>query len=166
DVLIAALAQLPPDVQLVLPGPYHTLQANLPDELGQLIARYGLEGRVHLPGATDAPETYVRAADLFAMPSEQEGMPNALLEAMACGLPCCASEIGGVVDVLTDAKNGLLSAAGDADALAANLRMLLDNPVRARALGQAARDTIQQRYTWSSIVPQVEALYAQLALKQ
>lgn len=160
DVLIAALAQLPRDVQVVLPGPYDTLQRDLPDELRALITRLGLEGRVHLPGATDAPEEYLCAADIFAMPSEQEGMPNALLEAMGCGLPCCASRIGGVVDVLTDGENGLLSPAGDAAALAANLQMLLDDPAQAQVLGIAARKTMQARYTWDGIMPQYEALYA------
>ncbi len=162
DVLIRALAELPQDVHLVLPGPYNSLQPDLPDELEALIAWLGLPERVHFPGATAQPEAYLRAADVFAMPSEQEGMPNALLEAMACGLPCCASEIGGVVDVLTHGENGLLSPAGDAAALAANLRSLLDDAPLAQRLASAAQETIARRYTWASIMQQYEALYVEI----
>jgi len=97
---------------------------------------------VHLNGTFrrhDLP-MLMTGADLCALPSLTEGYPPCIVEAMARGLPIVATGVGGVPELLQDGVTGLLRAAGDADALAAAVLELVDEPVRSRALGAAARE--------------------------
>lgn len=103
--------------------------------------------RLHFAGVTGDVPAYLRAADVFVLPSRREGLPVALLEAMACGLPCVASRLRGSTDaIIEDDVNGVLTPVGDGDALAAALGDLLNDPQRRARLGAAARATITQRY--------------------
>lgn len=81
-------------------------------------------------------------AQVFALPSKAEGLPMALLEAMAHGMACVASPVGGIPELVRDGRNGLLVPPGDAAALAAALRSLVDDPALRRRLGQAAREDV------------------------
>ncbi|MGE3841797.1 MAG: glycosyltransferase family 4 protein [Vicinamibacterales bacterium] len=104
---------------------------------------------------TDAIEDYFRAADVFAMPSAREGLPIVLLEAMACGLPAVASRLPGSTDSMIDSGiNGLLVPPGDAAALAAGLTTVLSIPRTAEAIGAAARQTVEARYTIERVAEQ------------
>lgn len=106
------------------------------------------------------------AADAFVLPSlrqrsgRTEGMPTALLEAAAAGVPIVASATGGIPDVLTHGRNALLVAPGDATALRNALSDLEGDRALRRRLGRAAR-TVGQRYLWPEIAPQIEALLFQ-----
>jgi glycosyltransferase involved in cell wall biosynthesis len=92
-------------------------------------------------------EDYLRAADVFALPSKREGLPVALLEAMSCGLPSVASRLPGSTDAIVENdRNGVLVNPGDVEALAAAIARLLREPARAEALGAAARDTVVQGF--------------------
>ncbi len=93
-----------------------------------------------LPGAYNA-------LDLLLFPSFRDGMPNALLEAMACARPVIATPVGGIADVVRDGVNGFLVPPADADALAQRVLELLDDPTTCRAVGAAARETILQAHT-------------------
>jgi glycosyltransferase involved in cell wall biosynthesis len=102
---------------------------------------------IDLVERTDCIEAYYRAADVFLLASSREGLPNALLEAMASGLPCIASHLEGVTDtVITDGVNGLLVPPADTAALAQAWERLIDDPELARRLGAAARVVIEARY--------------------
>jgi glycosyltransferase involved in cell wall biosynthesis len=123
----------------------------------------GLGDRVLLGGLVEDVAPYLRAADVFVLPSVGEGMPNALLEAMAAGLPCVASGIGGCTDVITDGRNGLLVPPQDSRALRQALaRLLGDGDLRTR-LGRAARERVLAGFSLSSMVDAYEACYADLA---
>ena len=122
------------------------------------IRETGLSGRVELRGwvtGTDKAAALAEA-DVLVLPSHREGMPNALLEAMASGLAVIAATAGGVVDVVEDGRNGVLvpprSVASLADAMAA----LHTNPSRRRELGRAAQATITARHeitrTWEAVL--------------
>lgn len=74
----------------------------------RLIARYGVESSVHIPGVALRVTGYLQAADVFLLPSITEGLSNALLEALACGLPVCGSRVPGIVDVVKDGEHGVL----------------------------------------------------------
>jgi glycosyltransferase involved in cell wall biosynthesis len=92
-------------------------------------------------------ERYFRAADVYVMPSIREAHPLALLEAMACGLPCLATRITGATDVLIDdGTNGRLFPADDEASLAEALGQLLADPAAARSMGTRARETVVARY--------------------
>ena len=89
-------------------------------------------------GPDELPARYARC-DVLAFPSDAEGLSNALLEAMACARPCVASRAGGGPEALEHGRSGLLVPPGEPEALAAAVLSLLDDPDRARALGEAAR---------------------------
>lgn len=123
------------------------------------IRRDGLAARVLLRGLVDDVAPYLRAADIFVFPSVGEGMPNALLEAMASGLPCVASAIGGCRDVIANGETGLLVPPGDAPALQEVVVTLVQSsPMRAR-LGAAARKEAVARFSLERMVDQYEACY-------
>jgi glycosyltransferase involved in cell wall biosynthesis len=90
---------------------------------------------------------YYSLMDVFVHPSLRDGMPNALLEAMACGKPVIATPVGGAVDVIEDGKNGIFINVNDANDLAEKIRELLDNPEKCAALGKNARESILDRFT-------------------
>jgi len=93
------------------------------------------------------------------MSSRFEGLPIALLEAMAMELPAVATAVGGVGDAIDDGDNGLLVPAGDVGALAAALRRLVQDPALRERLGRAARRTIEAQFTLSRRVAAEEAIY-------
>jgi glycosyltransferase involved in cell wall biosynthesis len=82
---------------------------------------------------------YFANADLFVLPSYHEGMPISILEAMACGLPVIASNVGGISELVGDKKTGLLISAGDIDALSRAIEYLMKDPLLARRMGQLGR---------------------------
>jgi glycosyltransferase involved in cell wall biosynthesis len=100
------------------------------------------------------------AADAFVFTSTSEGRPNAVLEAMAAGLPIAASRIDGVAELITDRLNGLLFETGNTDALAACLTRLASDPDLRRRLGSAARQSlIDQDLTWDRAATQYLQVY-------
>ena len=106
------------------------------------------------------------AADIFTLPSRSEAFPNAVLEAMAAGLPIVASAVGGICELLADNGSGLLVPAGDADALAAGLQALMSDPERAARLGAAARMAAETRYSFDRMVTAFDALYRDELVKR
>lgn len=90
-------------------------------------------------GRTNEVRAYLAAADMFVMPSDYEGMPNAMMEAMAEGLPCVSSDRSGAIDVARNCEEALYYPPGDDEALANHLEFLVRNPEQARALGRRAQ---------------------------
>lgn len=105
-------------------------------------------------------ELYANAR-IFVLPSDVEGMPMALLEAMSYGLPCTTSDISECADVLAGA--GVTFPVGDAAALRDALAALLAEPVRAAALGEAAKHRVESKYSWDSVAERTIALYQRVA---
>jgi glycosyltransferase involved in cell wall biosynthesis len=95
----------------------------------------------------DTPAFY-RAADVFALSSDFDNSPNVVLEAMACGLPVVATDVGGVRDFVTDRAGGLVVPRQDARALAAALESYLTSPVAARAAGALNRARATTEFSW------------------
>lgn len=105
---------------------------------------------------------HLQAADLFALPSPSEGLSNALLEAMAAGLPAVATEVGGNRQVIARPELGLLVPPGDPDAFATALRTLIVDEPKAAAMGVAARDHVAARFSVATMVDAYERLYREL----
>lgn len=118
--------------------------------------------RVRYDGPTTAPARYQRAADLFVLPSFTEGLSNALLEALAHGLPVLASDIGGNREPLAQGGGGLLVPPGDEGALSAALSRLLADPASLARMGAAARATAERTYSVEAMVLAHERLYEQV----
>src|SRR5690606_7569548 len=105
----------------------------------------GLSEAVLLLGQrTDIPRL-LRTADLFLFPSRTEGLPNALLEAMAAGLPIVATDVPGCRDLISHAQTGLLAPAGNAAAIASATATLLHDRAQAERLGRAALARVRER---------------------
>lgn len=148
DILLRAIASLSsryPGLQLVLAG-----EGSHRGRLESLSRELGLTRCVRLPGQlsrTDLADL-LRRADFFAFPTLcNEGLPLALLEAMASGLPILASSVVGVTDAVRDGKEALLVPPGDVPALAAGLETLVLDRERAAALGQAARRRCEEHFS-------------------
>ncbi len=108
---------------------------------------------------------YYSLMDVFVHPSLRDGMPNALLEAMACEKPVIATPVGGVRDVLEDGKNGLLVNVKDENSLAERILGLLDNNEKRRALGKSARESILNRFTLQKELEANLNVYRTIGLK-
>ena len=127
--------------------------------LTALRAELGLEARVHFAGAQVDVRPWLQCADVFVLPSKSEAMPVALLEAMACGLACVASAVGGVLDIITPEHNGLLVEVGDLAGLDQAFARLLAEPALRDTLGRQARADIEQRYSLDAVAQRFVALY-------
>ena len=99
-------------------------------------------------------------ASVFVCPSVYEPFGLINLEAMACGTAVVASAVGGIVEVVEDGKTGILLPPSRPDELAAAIRRLLDDPAEARAMGQAGRRRVEEKFAWASVAERTEAVYA------
>lgn len=159
DVLLMSFAELAeryPRIDLVLCGPDQT-----DGRIDGFVRRLGLESRVRLLG--DTPPRRVASllcqSEFFVLPSREENMPMALLEAMAAGKAALASDVGGVGEAIEDEKSGLLIPPADAGALTRAMRRLLDDPRLRERLGRSAR--LRARlFSWSSVAASYRRLYS------
>ncbi len=149
--LLAALASVPAAERaewrcdIYGAGPYRAALESLCRERGltEQVTFHGLADYDRIPDL-------LAAADVFVLPALQEGLPLALLEAMAAGCPLVASRVGGIPSVIEHGRHGLLVAPGDVEALNEALCRVLDNPDEARRMGAAAREQVAQ-YDWSNV---------------
>ena len=143
---------------------YREVDPVLADTIRQRAASAGLQDVLFFVENTREIEKYFRAADLYVLPSIREGLPIALLEAMASALPCIASRLTGSTDTVIDhGVNGLLVAPDDPRALAAAIRLLIDDPAARARLGSAARRTILERYSITGTRTAWHSAYRDLA---
>lgn len=126
------------------------------------IRRHRLEKHVWLLGERDDVTAWLSSFDIFVLPSLWEGLPNALLEAMALGLPVIASEVDGVSEVVRANESGVLVPPKNALNLAKKIvELATDAPLRAR-LGEAAKETIAARFTLLEMLGSYEKTYQEL----
>ena len=130
--------------------------------LRRLAARLSIGDRIVFAGLRQDVPALLGASTVAVMPSLNEAMPNALLEAMAAGAPTVATRVGGTPEAMTDGETGLLVPAGDATALGAAISRMLDEPAVAAAFGSAARGRIEQRFSLERMVSDTEQLYVDL----
>lgn len=123
-----------------------------------LIGELGLTARVKLLGHVQDVAALLRQADLFVLSSRSEAHPNALLEAMSCGLPCVATRVGGVAQVLGSGCCGVIVPPQAPGELAQAIATLAGDGARRRELGQAARQQVCRQYG----LDQMAQAYAQL----
>lgn len=121
----------------------------------------GLEDRISI-GEARQVRPYLWAADVFVLCSRWEGMPNALLEAMACGLPCLCTDTPGPRAVMESGAEGILFPTGSAEALAEALGKLLSAPGERARLGRRARLKVERSYALERVVHDYEVLLAEL----
>jgi GalNAc-alpha-(1->4)-GalNAc-alpha-(1->3)-diNAcBac-PP-undecaprenol alpha-1,4-N-acetyl-D-galactosaminyltransferase len=143
DLLITAFAKIQhnyPDWHLTILG-----EGDSRAELEALVSEFQLTDRVHLPGKVTNIHDYLRQADIFVMSSRCEGFPNALCEAMACGLPVISTDcLSGPREIITDGVDGILVATEDVEALAVGLDRLMSDPAKRQKLAQAAPQVLER----------------------
>ena len=132
-----------------------TLRTNL----AQLTNRYDLSDRIQMPGFCDDIFSVLSTAHLFVLPSLHESSPNALIEAMGVGLPCIASGVGGVLDLIDHQENGLLIPPRASGALAEAINDILTNRELAVYLGRNARRKIERMFDNDGSIQQLQAVY-------
>ncbi|MGH8978138.1 MAG: glycosyltransferase, partial [Acidimicrobiia bacterium] len=120
--------------------------------------------RVRFVGMSDRVPDYLRAADAFFLPSLGEGMSNALLEAMACGLPCVVTEAVGGIDELLGRDRGVAVPVQDVHAWADAMRRLADDPARRAELGSAAARYVGSTLSIDATADRLADLYRELAM--
>src|SRR5262249_18072984 len=126
---------------------YREIDSTLAGEIRARLAADAPADRVVFVPPTTAVDRYFRAATLFVLPSAREANPVALLEAMACALPCVASRLPGATDaIVDDGVNGLLTDVDDVAGLAAALALLIGDPDRAGRIGARARAAIETAF--------------------
>jgi glycosyltransferase involved in cell wall biosynthesis len=158
--LVRAFAQRParrPEDRLVLVG-----EGPLGPALRAEARRLGVGEQLVLAGCHGEPARLLPAFDLFALPSLTEGCSNALIEAMAAGLPVVTTAVGGNREAVVDGRTGLLVPVGDTQAMGAALTRLLDDPRRAAALGQAGRARAAEHFSLDLMVKAHVELYRRL----
>jgi glycosyltransferase involved in cell wall biosynthesis len=126
------------------------------------ILALGLDDRVLLTGPRNDVEEILAASSVVAHPGEQEGFSNAILEAMAAGLPVVAASAGGNPEAVADGETGLLVPPGDAHAFAEAILGLLRDPSRARELGEAGRRRARELFSMERMVSGIENTYLEL----
>ena len=126
--------------------------------LEQQCQSLGLDARVRFLGHSSSPEEFLRRLDLYVQPSAVAGMSNAVLEAMATGLPVVATAVGGTAEAIVDGASGLLVPGGDATAMATALRSLLQRADLRRQLGSAARTRVEGQFSVDRMVADTIAL--------
>jgi glycosyltransferase involved in cell wall biosynthesis len=160
DLLLRAVAALGGeyrDVRILLVG-------DGPERLAleQLARNLGLDERVVFAGYQSAPERFLPAMDVFALTSRLEGLPLALLEAWAAGLPVVSSAVGGVPKVVRNEETGWLFPSGDERALCAVLRSIWADPGRAAAVAAAGQRVVRERYSLERMATDYETRYRAL----
>ncbi len=126
-----------------------------------------IENRIIVTGYVppkDLP-AYYSLMDVFIHPSLRDGLPNALLEAMACERPVVATPVGGMLDAVTDCENGRLVPVNDVTALATTINELISDEVLAKKYGSAARRTVLERFTLKTELDGNLNLYKRLGLR-
>lgn len=126
------------------------------ESLRTLAQELGIEGRITFLGwqSQDELADEYHQANLFLFPSRHEGMPNAVLEAMASGLPVVATRIAGSEELVVDGETGMLVSPEDVDSLREGLRALLIDADKRERMGQASRLRVEREYSWESVARQ------------
>ncbi len=118
--------------------------------------------RVRFLGARNDVPDILAAADLFVLPSLSEGMPLSVLEAMAAGLAVVATRVGGLPELIPDAKHGSLVSVGDSNALADAMRELIRDEAKRASVGAAARARVEQHFSFDAMGNAYTRLYRRL----
>ncbi len=162
-MFIRGLAQVLPDFQdvygLLIGQPVLTSDPGIPALVEQEIQAQGMRNHIKIGGFHADVPSILPGFEIFCLTSDSEGMPNAILEAMAAGLPVVATRVGGIPRLVSHGETGLLVNRGDVVGFASAVRSLLQKPDLARQMGLAGRRRVEQEFSCQALAPQVEAYY-------
>jgi glycosyltransferase involved in cell wall biosynthesis len=166
EMFIAGMARIierRPEVRAVIFGQPIPAEPDYPELMRGLIAQHAMQGKIIMAGFSDSVPTQMRRMDVVCMTSNNEGMPNAVLEAMAVGKPVVSTRVGGVTDLIVDRVSGMLIDPGDVEGFVEAVECVLDNPEMAKSMGAAALARIQEGYRCDLIAAEFDKLYQQFS---
>jgi glycosyltransferase involved in cell wall biosynthesis len=135
-------------------------------ELQALVWKLDLGDYVTFAGGVADLRSYLAEADIFVLPSRSEGFSNAIVEAMAAGLPVIATDVGGNREAVQDGVSGFLVPSEDPAALSLAIQQLLSDPGRAKSMGAAGRDIAESRFTTAAMMGRIVGAYKDLLCDQ
>ena len=147
-------------IKLVITG-----EGPLKHFLEQRVNAYGLKESIRFEGHISDRNHLIhlyQKTSLFVLPSHHEGLPTVMLEAMACGCPVLATDVGGVPDIIKDGVNGVLIPAKDSRRMASVIQSLLADPEKLYEMGVQARETVEERFSWDKIGKNFIDLYSSI----
>jgi len=134
------------------------------ERLETLVKRLGLEREVVFTGFREDAVRILQMADTFVLSSFSEGTSLALLEAMAAGLPCVVTDVGGNPEVVEDGQTGVVVPSEDVVKMAAAFSLLAENQDLACKMGRAARKRFEDHFTFTKMMQEYRALYRQMGV--
>jgi glycosyltransferase involved in cell wall biosynthesis len=147
---------------LVGPESRDACDAGLREKLQMLARREGMERDILLHDFSPALDRYYRAVDLFILPSLNEGLPNVVLEAMSCGLPCVVTRISGTEDLIRHQSSGMLFDVNDEQSFIAAIEPLIANPTLGKNLGAEASAVIKGNFSSEISAERYMKLYCRM----
>ncbi len=159
---VKKLSSVYPELHLKIMG-----EGNQKENLENLVKKLELENNVKFLGRIPREKTaaYYQEASVFILPSFNEGMSNALLEALASGLPVIVTDVGGTRELITEGKNGFIVPLRDADAIASALKKLLKNPELREKIGAQNRQTAE-KISWRKVSEEYIQIYKNIILQR
>jgi len=109
---------------------------------------------------------WLNASDIFVFPSHSEGLPNVVIEAMACGKPVIATKVGGIPEAVQDGKSGILIEKGDIKALSNAINYLIRNKQIRISMGNKGRKIVEEKFTWNKSSKILRKIYDEVLLRQ
>jgi glycosyltransferase involved in cell wall biosynthesis len=167
DVVLRAahiVCQQLPDTIFLIAGSLY--EEDYSHEVLGLVKSLGLENNVRFLEFVENPVPLLKMSSVFCMLSRSEGFCNALLEAMACGVPSVVSRVGGNPEAIADGKSGFLVPVEDHQTAAERLLFLLRNPDQAKAMGEAGRQAAYSQFSATAMINNLISLYSDLMSKR
>jgi glycosyltransferase involved in cell wall biosynthesis len=155
--------ELPGTVFLIAGSLY---ERDYTEEMRAMARDLGVENNIKMLGFVEDPTPLLRMSNAFCMLSRSEGFSNALLEAMACGIPSVVTRVGGNPEAINEGENGFLVPSEDDQAAADRLLFLLRNPAKAALMGEAARTAVQTQFSSQTMVDQLIDVYRKLMARR
>ena len=133
-------------------------------ELEEMVHSLGLDSNFRMVGSREDVLSLLKMSDVFCLPSRSEGFSNALIEAMACGLPCVATDVGGNREALEDQVSGFIVASEDWQKMGDRLTALLDDRQMAAGMGRHGEAVVRQKFTAEAMMENLVGIYGRLLL--
>ena len=153
-----------PDAVFLIAGSLY--EREYAEEVQKMIRSMGLEKNIRLLGFVGDPVPLLKMSNAFCLLSRSEGFCNALLEAMACGVPSVVTRVGGNPEAIREGENGFMVAVEDDAAAAERLLDLLRNPGRAAQIGESGRTFAQTQFSAETMIKKLISLYRDLLAKR
>lgn len=132
--------------------------------LKKRLFQVGLQKKMHLMGKRPHSEIphLLNASNIFVLPTHYEGLPNVVLEAMACSKSVVATRVGGIPEIVKNGKTGFLAKPKDVDSLVEAIDFLLSHPGEAKKIGERARKLVLENYTWEKSAEKTIKVYREV----